>query len=309
MGLRRIASVTMHRVLMIAVFVCGTSVLAQNADTSRNAQLTHDGIVYEYKSIPHLDSNGQPMYYTGEMSGKRNGKELEFFQKTQQSPGCDGNFPAISMIDIPHQKTAGTQTYVIFCGSYEGRNNTLRFYVPGQGVTSTINVNNFMPAISKEKNDTDITIYREIWPNSISAKISYPVIYKIFSDQYVIKLVQLDKNNEINIREKYQSLLDKTQYPETRDWVVARNLIILSLSGDEGAYCSLAKMVNNAELFSEIETEVGLPIVTAKCSSRHIGRATRHQQHHHQHHHGNNRHNPQVDAVPACGVQQAAGAE
>jgi len=266
MGLGRIASVTMHSVLMIAVFVCEASALAQESDTGSNAQLTHDGIVYEYKSIPHLDSNGQPMYYTGEMSGKRNGKELEFSQKTQQSPGCDGDFPAISMIDIPHQKTVGTQTYVLFCGSYGGRNNTLRFYVPDQGVTSTINVNNFMPAISKEENGTEITIHREIWLNAISAKVSYPVIYKIFSEQYVIKLVPIDKNNEIAIREKYKLLLDKARYPETRDWVVARNLIILSLSGDEEAYCSLARMVNNAELFSEIETETGFSLIKCKES-------------------------------------------
>jgi len=266
MGLGRVASATMHSVLTITLFACGASALAQESDSASNAQLTHDGIVYEYKSIPHLGSNGQVMYYTGQLSGKRNGTELEFFQKTQQSPGCDGNFPAISMIDVPHQKTVGTQTYVLFCGSYGGRHNTLRFYVPGQGVTSTINVNNFIPAISKEKNGTEITIHREIWLNAISAKISYPIIYKIFSNRYVINLVPIDKNNEIAIKEKYQSLLDKTQCPETRDWVVARNLIILSLSGDEEAYCSLAKTVNSAELFSEIETETGFFLIKCKES-------------------------------------------
>jgi|GEM_PF-2797514 len=264
MGLRQTASVTMRSVLTIAVFVCGASALAQKSDTGRNAQLTHDGVLYEYKSIPHFDNNGKLIYYTGQMSGKRNGTELEFFQKTQQSPGCDGNFPPISIIDVPHQKTAGTQTYVLFCGDYGGRNGTLRFYVPGQGITSTINVNNSIPAISKEKNGPEITIYREIWPDSIRAKISYPTIYKIFSERYVVNFVPIDKNNEIAIGEKYKSLLDQARPPETRDWVVARNLIILSLSGDDEAYCSLAKTVNNAELFSEIETLAGFLLIRCK---------------------------------------------
>jgi len=266
MDLRRIASVAMHSVLTIAVFACEASALAQKSGTGRNAQLTHDGILYEYKSIPHIDNNGQVMYYTGQMSGKRNRTELEFFQKTQQSPGCDGDFPAISIIDVPHQRTVGTQTYVLFCGDYGGRNGTLRFYVPGQGITSTINVNSFIPVISKENDDLEITIYREIWPNAIGAKISYPIIYKIFSDQYVVNFVPIDKNNEIAIGEKYKSLLDKTRHPETQGWVVAKNLIILSLSGDEEAYCSLAEMVNHAELFSEIETEVGFSLIKCKES-------------------------------------------
>jgi len=244
-------------------FALNPGAAAQEKSLDRHEQLTYDGVVYEYKSIPKWDSDGKLMYYIGQMSGRRRAGELEFFQKTDQSAGCDMDFPAISLIDVPHKKIAHKKTYVLFCGTYDGRQNSLRFYSPDLGIVSSFNFGNHTPIISKDNNIVELTHFREIWPKSISPKVVYPTIYNVVSDGYSVEIIKKD-SREISTQAKYKKLLVDVDSPTVRNWNIARNLITLSFIDDKESYCSLAKLVSNIDIFSEIEAEIDFPLIKCK---------------------------------------------
>jgi len=241
----------------------GSSVLAQEKEFDRNTRLTYDGVVYEYKAIPRWDNNGKFMYHTGQISGWHRVGELEFFQKTQQSPGCDMDFPAISLVDVPHQNSGHKKTFVLFCGSYAGRHNSLRFYSPNVGIVSSFDLGNFTPVIDKNDNSLELTYYREIWPKSISSKFSYPTIYDIFHDGYSVNLVKKNNADE-RTKLKYRRLLGKIDGTVPRDRIVAENLIIFSMIDDQYNYCNIAKTINNGKIIEEIEALIDFPMIKCK---------------------------------------------
>jgi len=245
------------------IFLLSLPALAQEQESNRDVQLTYDGVVYEYKAIPNRDSNGRLMYYTGQMSGKGYQGEPVFFQKTRQSPGCDKNFPAISLIDVPYQTVSDKKIYVLFCGTYSGKQNTLRFYDPELGMVSSFNLGNYAPVITQDGGVLDLIIYREIWPQSLDIRIIYPTIYNLYTHEGFVKLIQ--KNDDIATRLKYEKILDAPYYSTTNNRVVAEKLIILSLAGNNQKYCSLVgRFANQIDLLGEIEASLGFPLIKCK---------------------------------------------
>jgi len=193
--------------------VLATNAVAQAVQVGKKDwQLLHDGVLYAYRAKPMPLNTGHdydPNGYMGEISVRRSDGTLEFIQQTDRgggaiAPGCDGDYPVISLVDVPHVEGGRLQTFVVFCGSDSGLSNTLIFYKPGAGVAEELKFGRFIPQLYVHNKTLNAVTYRKVYLDSVCSTIVYPTVYSI---EYDGDKINVAENKETYSKKIYEELL------------------------------------------------------------------------------------------------------
>ncbi len=193
------------------------------------------------------------MYYTGQISLLRKRSitskegitrpnkewdwdEPKFLLRTKQTPGCKGDFPVISPIEVPFSvDESRTKKLIVFCGSDNGRHNTLRFYDRLGPVFSPIDFYDGPVDVKEDESGIYFTITHKEYFKSIESTIHYPFVYRLILPRYwqnPLNVVETSKSREL-----YRNLLETENKSSDDMTYFLRSLIFLTLSRDKENYC------------------------------------------------------------------------
>ena len=253
-------------VILVLILLFQSS-LALASDHRKDARYVEDGIVYEFKNVPNYDSKGELMYYTGEISISTVEGETILMSRTNHSPGCASDFPAINTLNVPvlpkfPSEKGKKRTFIAFCGSNSGRHSTLRLYDPHFGFVEAIDFFNGPVRIRESESALYFVVnYREFVDLSHQVgylalmHFYYPVVYELTTSVWSALNVSVSISNSERSKEIYWELLEDSKdfYSEDLSDLdrlanSARILAISILSGDKENYCRESMKFTNKPL-------------------------------------------------------------
>lgn len=204
--------------------------------------LEHDGYSYKYERVDiYTKYTSEYMYSRGLISVVNSSGDLVYFDMTDYSPGCNGDFSAITILNFetknsPISNKWNTNEFIGFCGNTGGHHNVLKLYKPNFGIVSTLDFMNGPVEIRKNtlgQYDSAVVFY-EVYLKSLKRIINYPVFFNLKSTSNKVYFSS-EKNNVSS--EYYRKYIKEIDH-DNSDINIARILISSVQIEDKELHCS-----------------------------------------------------------------------
>ncbi|MCZ8407871.1 hypothetical protein SB816_16440 [Achromobacter sp. SIMBA_011] len=252
----------MSKKLSVAFFCCvcmaGATAAAAAPPPERTiTEYVYNGLVFSFSALPEPANSAT--YGKGRIVVKDRQGAPRLMSLVAQSPGCTGNFPAISAMEMPYAsspiESVRVETFILFCGSDNGSHNTLRFLDRQGSLQGSLDFFDGPVDLRPAPDGLRAVVTEQKVIPDVPGVVYFPVIYQLTARGGANLAITRDVSERA--KQIYAALLHEKPYANGNAPGSVVSAITLHLLGDQDGFCRELAMIPSGVRWKNLSGALG----------------------------------------------------